>query len=239
MKMKIIQKVILTLAAAALFIVPVSIIVLQSNTTKTAEAGNHKYSSNPCNSICQSYYTASNKNNNSCPVMYYSYITKSYSSCTQVHQPANYQTNYSNATFCPVYCYYQQPQTPQPVAHPQPAPKPLPKPAPKPVYNNYTTYSTDYSYYNPNSYQSYIPEQSYNIPVPQPKQDYYDIYVEAPKQDYIDIYVPQPKNESYSTSNYNYVDYISPSYDAYTIGNTDFNNHNSYEALTTDYVYSN
>jgi hypothetical protein len=237
MKIGIIKRVILTIATAALFIVPVSIIALQSNTTKTAEAGNYKHISNPCNHICQGYYKASEKSKSHCPVMYYSYITKSYSSCTPVSQPkpvqynqpinnaSTYYSNYSNylTSYFNPYSYNT-----------------------KPNYNtsNYS-YSTDYSYNNQGNYGAYIAEPYYQIPVAQPKQDYYEVYVEQPKQNYVDIYVPEPKVDTYTTysdvtvDTSNYTDYSVPSYDAYSVGNTVFNNHNSYEALTTDNVYSN
>jgi hypothetical protein len=236
--MSIIKKVILTIAAAALFVVPVTIITLQNNSTKTAEASRYtNYNQNSCNSgdfaklgsycppinscntKCQGYYNASNNNTNSCSVMYYSYITNSYSSCTPVQNPnTNYSTNstnnvasYINTVFT---AYTQQPYNNYLT----------------PNYNscsfrcydmnNYNTYGStsysDYSYYNPNSYGTYIAEP------------YVDINVPTPNQNYVDIYIPPANNYTSPTPSQN-IAYSQP----YTY---DYNAHNSYEALTTDYV---
>jgi hypothetical protein len=208
MKMSIIKRVILTIAAVALFVVPVSIITLQPNQTKTADAAHYNNNKNNCNHLCQGYYAASN-NSTSCPVMYYSYITNSYSSCTQVQNPkTNYTTStYNNSSYCPMYCNTST-YNASPVNYSYPYNNSS--------YNNYVSYSKDYSYYNPNSYGTYISEP------------YYDIPVSSPKQDYVDIYVSKPGTYNYSAQK-----------TAYTVGNEIFNRHNSYEALTPDYVYSN
>lgn len=87
MKVPMINRVILTIAAVALFVVPVSIITLQSSTNKTVEA---------------SHYS-------NCSVVYYSSITNSYSSCTPVKSSAN-NKNTNNTTYTSTdYQYYSYP----------------------------------------------------------------------------------------------------------------------------------
>lgn len=233
--MSIIRKVILTIAAAALFLVPVSIITLQNNSTKTAEASHYtNYNHNNCNSgdfaklgsycppvnqclpKCQSYYTASNQTNYNCSVMYYSYITNSYSSCTPVQNP---NTSYSTNTNYTSYSY--------PYGNNYTTPSYNSCSTGYTVFgcsdmNNYNSYGStsysDYSYYNPNSYGNYIAEPYYSIPVSEAKQNY------------VEIYVPQPETYTYPTPSQN-IAYSQPySYD--------YTSYNSSEYLTTDYVYA-
>jgi hypothetical protein len=247
MNFSLIKKVILTVAVAALFIVPASIFALQSNNVKTADAAKPQHYSNPCNHICQGYYQASsnNQSKNHCPVMYYSYITNSYSSCTQVPQPKVNYSNSKNSTFCPVYCNTHS-QTPQPITYP------------KPANNNTANYSNDYSYYNQNNSGNYVAQPSYQIPVPQPKQNYYDIFVEK-SMGYYDTYVTNPKQKDYydvfvpnqttnTNSSYTEVATDTSSYDVfvpnngsynYTSNSNDSNYYDTYQASVTDSFYSN
>jgi hypothetical protein len=218
MKMSIIKRVILTIAAAALFIVPVTIVSLQNNTTKTAEAryrSNNCYNycgnvaqsdfnppSHPgqppvgCNSTCQGYYKAANPRPSYDPLGYGKHVPY-----IKPSQPI--QQNYSEPK------YYN--------------PFPL-------TYNSTPNYNSYYSY----NYSSNPEPITVNVPLP--------------KQNYVDIIVPQPETSTYYSYNdisyepNKYTDYSEPKYtdySAYSVGNKVLNDHNSYEALTTDYVYSN
>jgi hypothetical protein len=176
MNFSLIKKVILTVAVAALFIVPAYIFALQSNNVKTADAAKPQHYSNPCNHICQGYYQASNNNQpkNHCPVMYYSYLTNSYSSCTQVHLPKSSQSaKPSNDTY-----YYSN-------SYPN-------------SYNSNYSYSSDYQYTSSNNYGGYNDQQYYNIPVSQPQQNYVDIYVDQPN--YMNYTLKNSDSQEYKKS---------------------------------------
>jgi hypothetical protein len=198
MKTSIIKRVILTIAAAALFVVPVTIITLQNNTTKTAEASNYNYS-NYCNAgdfaKLGTYCPPVNSYaSNSCQVMYYSYITNSYSSCTQVQNPNTNYTNYqantktNNASYVNTSTNYEV-YTSYPY-----------NTNTTPNYSNYYgyNYNIDYSYYNPGSYGTYIAEP------------YVDIYVQNPNLNNYKLKDSdsQEFKNSYCQQKYDSMDYV-------------------------------
>jgi hypothetical protein len=173
MKVSIIKRVILTIAAAALFVVPVSIISLQSNSPKTAEAyspyTHNKYSQKDCflgrrydpakdtcvlDSDYKGYENYSKTNSN----CYYNSNNSIYTTCP-AYTSTNYNTvNTSYGNNCASgYITYNCTN--------------------KAGYtgSNYS-YSSDYSYYNYNS----------------------DYYATEP---YVDIYVNQPNYTNYKLKN--------------------------------------
>jgi hypothetical protein len=120
MKISHIKKVILAIAAAALFIVPVSIITLQSINTKTAKAYDYNYGCklNQTYSYTQKRCILSSdckgcvKNSiNSCPVRYYDETSNSYvCDLNQTNMFDNFSkdkntTEYYTTSTCTIYDY--------------------------------------------------------------------------------------------------------------------------------------
>lgn len=224
-----IKKVILTIAAAALFIVPVSIITLQNNTTKTAEASHYSpYSCNNCASNSNqcaktdfaklgSYCPTNNYshlNANDCKTKYFDTKTNSYSSCYPTNYSSNNNTNSSNYSYInSTYSTYSYPNNSNyNYSNYQTCPSSYTTYGCSDMYNTYGYNNHNSGYYNGNNYIN---------------EPYSEIYVPTPNQNYVDIYVPQP-NYSYPAPSQN-VAYSDP---------YNYNNYNSYEALTTDYVYT-
>jgi hypothetical protein len=179
-----IKKVILTIITAALFIVPVSIISLQSAPAKTAEAQNpyphNRYSQKDC-FAGRIYVSAQDtcvlNNSSQHPTNY------CYNPCVPYN--TNYNTNKTNYSSCSnIYIFYNCSS----------------------MNNNISTnrgssysYSSDYSYYNSGNYST---QPSADIYVPAPNIDNYKLK-DSDSQEY--------KN-SYCQYKYHSTDYVFQNY---------------------------